>query len=70
VIRWSLAFPDSKVVAHARRLSCRSDSHKKRRQGVPSPSLLARADRGFARFLGQHDEDQVDGVGGGEDPQR
>ncbi|MFD6836930.1 hypothetical protein [Streptomyces diastaticus] len=38
--------------------------------GVPSPSLLARADRGFARFLGQHDEDQVDGAGGSEDPQR
>ncbi|MFE0886935.1 hypothetical protein [Streptomyces rochei] len=38
--------------------------------GVPSPALLARADRGFARFLGQHDEDQDDGAGGGEDPQR
>src|SRR6478609_3846240 len=31
VIRRPLAFPDSKVIAHARRLSCRSDSHKKRR---------------------------------------
>ncbi|MEH0415970.1 hypothetical protein [Streptomyces sp. B21-083] len=38
--------------------------------GVPSPALLARADRGFARFLGQHGEDQDDGDGGGEDPQR
>ncbi|MEU3038093.1 hypothetical protein [Streptomyces griseoaurantiacus] len=38
--------------------------------GVPSPALLARADRGFARFLGQHDEDQDDGAGGGEDTQR
>ncbi|MFH8760651.1 hypothetical protein [Streptomyces atroolivaceus] len=38
--------------------------------GVPSPALLARADRGFARFLGQHDEDQDDGADGGEDPQR
>ncbi|MER8091479.1 hypothetical protein ABTZ57_42335 [Streptomyces sp. NPDC094048] len=37
--------------------------------GVPSPALLARADRGFARFLGQHNEDQVDGADGGEDPQ-
>jgi hypothetical protein len=37
--------------------------------GVPSPSLLARADRGFARFLGQHD-DQDDGACGSEDPQR
>ncbi|MER0443284.1 hypothetical protein ABR738_01590 [Streptomyces sp. Edi4] len=38
--------------------------------GVPSPALLARADRGFARFLGRHGEDQDDGDGGGEDPQR
>jgi hypothetical protein len=38
--------------------------------GVPSPALLARADRGFARFLGRHGEDQVDGAGGSEDPQR
>ncbi|MGA5559554.1 hypothetical protein [Streptomyces lavendulocolor] len=36
--------------------------------GRPSPALLARADRGYARFLGQHDQDQDDGVGGGEDP--
>ncbi|MFB7293371.1 hypothetical protein [Actinacidiphila glaucinigra] len=32
--------------------------------GVPSPALLARADRGFARFLGQHGEDQDDRAGG------
>ncbi|MGV9879552.1 hypothetical protein [Streptomyces sp. NPDC003006] len=38
--------------------------------GVPSPALLARADRGFARFLGQHDEGQDDGVDGGEETQR
>jgi len=38
--------------------------------GVPSPALLARADRGFARFLAQQSEDQDDGDGGGEDPQR
>ncbi|MCX5346191.1 hypothetical protein [Streptomyces atratus] len=37
--------------------------------GIPSPALLARADRGFARFLGQHSEDQDDGASG-EDPQR
>nr|WP_127892370.1 hypothetical protein [Streptomyces sp. S10(2018)] len=37
---------------------------------VPSPFLLARADRGFARLLGRHDEDQVAGAGSGEDPQR
>ncbi|WP_309031867.1 hypothetical protein [Streptomyces alfalfae] len=37
--------------------------------GVPSPGLLARADRGFARFLAQHTEDQDDRPGG-EDPQR
>jgi hypothetical protein len=38
--------------------------------GAPSPDLLARADRGFARFLGQHDEDQDDGADGGEDTTR
>ncbi|MEU0162327.1 hypothetical protein ABZ154_26820 [Streptomyces sp. NPDC006261] len=38
--------------------------------GAPSPALLARADRGFARFLGQHDEDQDDGADGSEYPQR
>lgn len=38
--------------------------------GVPSPALLAPADRGFARFLGRHGEGQDDGAGGGEDPQR
>ncbi|MEV7130525.1 hypothetical protein [Streptomyces sp. NPDC093260] len=37
--------------------------------GVPSPGLLARADRGFARFLAQHTEAQDDRPGGGEDPQ-
>jgi hypothetical protein len=26
--------------------------------GQPSPELIARADRGFARFLAQHTEDQ------------
>ncbi|MFE9399869.1 hypothetical protein [Streptomyces flavidovirens] len=36
--------------------------------GVPSPALLARADRGFARFLGQHGENQDDRAG--EDTQR
>ncbi|KUH35387.1 MULTISPECIES: hypothetical protein [Streptomyces] len=36
--------------------------------GRPSPALLARADRRYARFLGQHVLDQDDGVGGGEDP--
>ncbi|MGW7363097.1 hypothetical protein ACWGI8_06600 [Streptomyces sp. NPDC054841] len=36
--------------------------------GVPSPALLARADRGFARFLAHHTEDQDDGDGGGENP--
>ncbi|MFE4335771.1 hypothetical protein ACFRQM_42250 [Streptomyces sp. NPDC056831] len=36
--------------------------------GVPSPALLARAGRGFARFLAQRTEDQDDGPdGGGED---
>ena len=34
--------------------------------GVPSPSLLARADRGLA----QHTEDQDGRADGGEDPQR
>ncbi|MEU1371105.1 hypothetical protein ABZ454_33925 [Streptomyces sp. NPDC005803] len=38
--------------------------------GVPSPALLARADRGLARFLGQHGEDQDDQADGGEDTQR
>lgn len=38
--------------------------------GVPSPALLARADRGFARFLGEHGEDQDDVADGSEDPQR
>ncbi|MEV5249884.1 hypothetical protein [Streptomyces werraensis] len=38
--------------------------------GVPSPALLARADRGFARFLAQHTEDQDDRADGCEDPQR
>jgi hypothetical protein len=38
--------------------------------GVPSPALLARADRGFARFLAQRTEDQDDGADGSEDPQR
>ncbi|WP_331749356.1 hypothetical protein OG520_43655 (plasmid) [Streptomyces sp. NBC_00984] len=38
--------------------------------GVPSPALLTRADRGFARFLAQQTEDQDDGADGGEDTQR
>ncbi|MFD4577974.1 hypothetical protein ACFWNK_37345 [Streptomyces sp. NPDC058417] len=38
--------------------------------GVPSPALLARADRGFARFLAQHTEDQDDQADGSEDTQR
>ncbi|WP_406274685.1 hypothetical protein OH779_39895 [Actinacidiphila glaucinigra] len=38
--------------------------------GVPSPALLARADRGLARFLGQHGEDQDHGADGSEDTQR
>ncbi|MCX5387527.1 hypothetical protein [Streptomyces sp. NBC_00083] len=38
--------------------------------GVPSPALLARADRGFARFLAQQSEDQDDGDGCGKDTQR
>ncbi|WP_329030572.1 MULTISPECIES: hypothetical protein [unclassified Streptomyces] len=36
--------------------------------GVASSVLLARADRGYARFLGRHGEDQDDGAEGGEDP--
>ncbi|MFE1873120.1 hypothetical protein ACFW9N_19790 [Streptomyces sp. NPDC059496] len=32
--------------------------------GLPSPALLARADRGFARFLGQHGEDRDDRADG------
>ncbi|MCX4774982.1 hypothetical protein OG322_40595 [Streptomyces sp. NBC_01260] len=38
--------------------------------GIPSPALLARADRGFARFLAPRTEDQDDRHGDGEDPQR
>ncbi|NSL43468.1 hypothetical protein [Streptomyces sp. 8P21H-1] len=38
--------------------------------GVPSPALLARADRGFARFLGQQGEDQHDGADGVPGPPR
>ncbi|MFE6904123.1 hypothetical protein ACFVFJ_46265 [Streptomyces sp. NPDC057717] len=38
--------------------------------GVPSPALLARADRGYARFLSQRTEDQDDRHGGGEDTLR
>ncbi|MFJ8856404.1 hypothetical protein [Streptomyces sp. NPDC102437] len=38
--------------------------------GLPSPALLASADRAFARFLGQHGEDQDDEADGGEDTQR
>ncbi|MFF3159605.1 hypothetical protein [Streptomyces sp. NPDC057910] len=38
--------------------------------GVPSPALLARADRGFARFLGRHGEDQDDRADGCEDTPR
>ncbi|MFB7745288.1 hypothetical protein ACFXPM_25070 [Streptomyces sp. NPDC059095] len=38
--------------------------------GVPSPALIARADRGFARFLGRHGEDQDDRADGSEDPRR
>ncbi|MEU8812461.1 hypothetical protein ACN6LC_004481 [Streptomyces violaceoruber] len=37
--------------------------------GVPSPGMLARADRGFARFLAQHTEDQ-DHRAASEDTQR
>ncbi|MET8404353.1 hypothetical protein [Streptomyces sp900116325] len=32
------------------------------RYGVLSPALLARADRGFARFLAQRGEDRDDGA--------
>ncbi|MCX0247935.1 hypothetical protein [Streptomyces drozdowiczii] len=38
--------------------------------GIPSPALLARADRGFARFLGRHGEDQNDRDDGSEDTPR
>jgi hypothetical protein len=38
--------------------------------GVHSPDLLARVDRGFARFLAQHTEGQDGRADGGEDPQR
>ncbi|WP_331734525.1 MULTISPECIES: hypothetical protein [unclassified Streptomyces] len=38
--------------------------------GVPSPALLARADRGYARFLAQRTEDQDERADGGEDIQR
>ncbi|MFJ8856413.1 hypothetical protein [Streptomyces sp. NPDC102437] len=38
--------------------------------GVPSPALLARADRGYARFLAQRNEDQDDRADGDEDTQR
>ncbi|MFD8823809.1 hypothetical protein ACFV1C_15770 [Streptomyces sp. NPDC059605] len=38
--------------------------------GVPSQELIARADRGFARFLAQHTENQDDEADGGEDPQQ
>jgi hypothetical protein len=37
--------------------------------GVPSPGLLARADRGFARFL-RRIEDQDDDAGGEQDAPR
>lgn len=40
------------------------------RYGVPSPALLARADRGFARFLAQQNEDQDDRADGSEHTQR
>jgi hypothetical protein len=32
--------------------------------GVPSPDLLARADRGFSRFLERIDDQDDDGDGG------
>ncbi|MFE3866038.1 hypothetical protein ACFXPT_37320 [Streptomyces goshikiensis] len=32
--------------------------------GVPSQALVARADRGFARFLGRYAEDQASGADG------
>ncbi|MET8537999.1 hypothetical protein ABZV67_41350 [Streptomyces sp. NPDC005065] len=38
--------------------------------GVPSPALLARADRGFAQFLAQRTEGQGDKHGDGEDTPR
>ncbi|MFD3548983.1 hypothetical protein ACFWUW_25815 [Streptomyces sp. NPDC058655] len=38
--------------------------------GVPSPALLARADHGFARFLGRHGKDQADGADSGKDTQQ
>ncbi|MFE7268597.1 hypothetical protein ACFU9B_42630 [Streptomyces sp. NPDC057592] len=38
--------------------------------GVPSTALLARADRGYARFLAQRAEDQDDRADGGEGVQR
>lgn len=38
--------------------------------GVPSPALLARADRGFARFLAQQTPDRDGRHGDGEDTQR
>ncbi|MEU2026203.1 hypothetical protein ABZ565_29220 [Streptomyces sp. NPDC016469] len=40
--------------------------------GTPSPDLLARADRGLARFLARHTEDQAGRrhAEGGEDSQR
>lgn len=37
--------------------------------GVPSPVLVARADRGFARFL-ERTGDRDDGAGGGRDAPR
>ncbi|MEL5958878.1 hypothetical protein AADR41_29630 [Streptomyces sp. CLV115] len=38
--------------------------------GVPSPALLARAGRGFARFLAQRTEDHDGGAEAGEDTPR
>ncbi|MFB7215408.1 hypothetical protein [Streptomyces sp. NPDC056255] len=38
--------------------------------GVPSPALLARADRGYARFLAQRTEDQDDRADDGGDVER
>ncbi|MGW8780157.1 hypothetical protein ACWGNM_19160 [Streptomyces sp. NPDC055796] len=35
-----------------------STTAPKPRYGVPSPALLARADRGYARFLAQQTENQ------------
>ncbi|MGW1405374.1 hypothetical protein [Streptomyces sp. NPDC002403] len=37
---------------------------------VPSPALLARADRGYARFLTQQTEDQDERADAGESTQR